>query len=61
MLARLGNVLYWAACILSAAILVLGFTFWGSNEPNVFVVFAMVPAAIIWAVGRALRYILADT
>jgi hypothetical protein len=62
MLARLGNVLYWAACIIAVILVGIGIEQVSQprNNSGVFFFFA-VPALIIWAVGRALRYILADT
>jgi hypothetical protein len=61
MIARLGNVLYWAGCVLAALIAGFGaiaafqetWNPWGS-----FIVCAMV-AAVVWIIGRICRYVLA--
>jgi hypothetical protein len=61
-LSRLGDILYWLACILAALIVV-----WGAlsclradhaEDPYVCVLLA-VAAFAIWVIGRASRYILA--
>jgi hypothetical protein len=60
MITRLGNVLYWAGCVLAAVVLALGA--WVSLEGREvgYVLGAAIGlAAIIWLVGRACRYVLA--
>lgn len=59
---RLGNVLYWLACV--AAILWLVLTFAAATarpqpEWAVFWVAGPVPGVAIWLAGRAIRYVLA--
>jgi hypothetical protein len=67
MLARLGNVLYWAGCIFAAIIVGLGiYVFWiaegqvRSNGVPVLIGFLVVAIAV-WAIGRACRYVLSGT
>lgn len=60
MIERLGNVLYWASCIVAVAVtgffliaaLDVGFSWEGT-------MYAVLIIAVCWLVGRALRYILA--
>jgi hypothetical protein len=69
MAARLGNVLYWTGCILAGLIVVLGLTIHfavdpasaAGRSPEIVIAATLVAAAIVWLVGRALRYILAGT
>jgi hypothetical protein len=60
-LSRLGDVLYWLGCILAAIVVVWGgvFSFAGdhADDPYLFSVVA-VAAFAIWAIGRALRFII---
>jgi hypothetical protein len=62
MSARLGNVLYWIACIISILTVGIGIVIWynegyaGSEGVSVGFTFA---AIITWGMGWALRYILA--
>jgi hypothetical protein len=62
MTARLGNVLYWIACIISTLMVGTGIVVWynegyaGSEGVPVGFAFA---AIITWGIGWALRYILA--
>jgi hypothetical protein len=63
MAARLGNVLYWTACIIAALFLALAGTqlFVAPHQNQQFVMIAsVVIAAIVWLIGRAIRYILTD-
>jgi len=61
MLERLGNVLYWAACglavIWALAWLVAAFSVGGST--GIILTLGVAGAAVIWLVGRAVRYVLA--
>jgi hypothetical protein len=56
MTARLGNVLYWAGCIIAALIV---FGAWGLinsiDDPQAIVIVTVVPALLVWLVGRAMR------
>jgi hypothetical protein len=64
MLARLGDVLYWAASIASA--LILAFMFWAMSEAASWKDYLLHPdrlivvgcAVLIWLFGRACRYVL---
>ncbi len=66
MLARLGIAIYWLCCLLAAIIAGLGVAAWYdrfstvSNGPIVIFFFAAA-AAIVWGIGRAVRYVLAGT
>jgi hypothetical protein len=66
MLARLGIAIYWLCCLFAALIAALGVAAWydrfsaASNGPAVMLVFAAA-AAIVWGIGRAVRYVLAGT
>ncbi len=64
MAARLGQVLYWLACAVAASI--VGLTAVASStgttparEAAIYVGVAAALSALIWLVGRAIRYILA--
>ena len=63
MAVRLGNIIYWAGCIL--AVLWVAFAIWkeATSETPLFDhthFYLMVgPAIVLWAVGRAARYVLA--
>ncbi len=57
---RLGDVLYWLACILGAVSLALGAYISFVAEEVIFLLVAVVPAGAAWLVGRAFRYVLAD-
>jgi hypothetical protein len=64
---RLGNVLYWAGCILAGLAVLFGglisIVMWQSGNPNDHemawfpAVFASVGALITWLIGRALQYV----
>jgi len=62
MVARLGDVLYWAAsgvaALLAAFVLMVFMLADGKGEP-IFQVLGVVIAGIIWLIGRACRYVLA--
>jgi hypothetical protein len=70
MLARLGNVLYWTCCIIAVAIIAVPFLAWWSNplplrlwwDASNFVPTLVfdVAALIVYLMGRACRYVLAD-
>ena len=61
MVARLGNVIYWAAC--GAA--VLNFFYWvwlaltAHVEPTTTIIFGAIISLVVWLIGRAALYILA--
>lgn len=67
MIERLGNVIYWLACVLTVPCLLWAVgNVWvwlsGSTEPvqnQIHAIMATGAAAAIWATGRAIRYILA--
>lgn len=59
---RMANVLYWTACIAAGAW--LAFSYAGiSTETHpdwsMFWIVGVVPSVIVWAIGRAIRYVLA--
>lgn len=61
MAARLGNVAYWTACILAVAwIAMVYFGIESAPKPDwsMFFMVGALPAFIIWAIGRAVRYVL---
>jgi hypothetical protein len=61
---RLGNVLYWAACLLAVAVIGFGvFVFYstgGGPVDRALFLLAMFGgvAIVIWLIGRAIRYVL---
>jgi hypothetical protein len=58
MSARLGNVLYWASCIIAG--LPLYATWIDGNFNNAgLVMFSAAISVVIWLIGRACRYVLA--
>jgi len=62
MAARLGNVIYWTACIgaVAWAILVLVLTAnLAHPDWTIYAPIAIVGAVVIWSFGRAARYVLA--
>jgi hypothetical protein len=64
MIERLGNVLYWIACVISGLFLLAaaaGAVF-GHGPDRMFVIgiFAAI-ALVAWIIGRACRYLLAGT
>lgn len=63
MLARLGNVIYWAACIVAALWLVpIGIVIASpGSEAVLWCSIYAAASALSWAVGRAVRYVLAGT
>ena len=62
MIARLGNVLYWAACILAASIAVFSLVGFADSPMRQYdwanLAFLGAIGLGVWVVGRALRYIL---
>ena len=64
MVARLGNVLYWAGCALAGLMVFLALgeaqAHWGSGA-SLWESQYLIGAVLFWTVGRALRYILAGT
>ena len=62
MVARLGDVLYWAAstvAALLAAFVLMVFMLADGKGESLFQVLGVVTAGVIWLVGRACRYVLA--
>jgi multisubunit Na+/H+ antiporter MnhG subunit len=66
MVARLGNALYWAGCVL--AILIIGFgilAFFNdpiaARRPGLVMVVTATSSVVIWLVGRAIHYVLTGT
>jgi hypothetical protein len=63
MAARLGGVLYWFACIVAAAICfsALYMAVTGPNPADNwdFLLFVFIVGVVVWAIGRACRYVLA--
>lgn len=65
MLARLGNVLYWAGTGIAALCVIGGGAFaisiYNYNRADAYFIGALwlVSAAVIWLIGRACRYVLA--
>ena len=63
MAARLGRILYWAACGL-AALIVIGGAFglrWEATGPGIIAgIGLLVIAGLIWIIGRGLKYVLAN-
>ena len=57
MVVRLGNVLYWAACILAALVAAFSLVVWQYDWANLALGGAI--GLGVWLVGRALRYVLA--
>jgi O-antigen ligase len=59
MLARLGDVIYWFACIVAAIILAVGvFDYWFGQGGLLVLISWMALVAIPWLIGSAIRYIL---
>lgn len=61
MLFRLGQVIYWAGCIMAAlsiGTLAYGIINWGIPGETELVIFIGF-AAFVWGIGRAVRYVLA--
>jgi hypothetical protein len=62
MVARLGNVLYWAASLIAGllALIAAYAMVFGTGEDRVFIDTALaVIAVVVWLVGRACRYVVA--
>lgn len=60
MAARLGQVFYWAGCVVAAVILLLGLpTIFNPDGPGFPILSALVVAFVIWLIGRACLYVLA--
>ena len=56
---RLGWVLYWAFCIIAGLAAVLG-ALYAYIEPNSDWFLLLIVAVVVWLMGRAIRYILAE-
>jgi len=58
---RLGIVLYWTGCILAGSWLVTCFSIWSNQDyrvPEVSqLVFAFLPALLLWLLGKGMRFI----
>ena len=61
MIARLGQVLYWAACAVAVYIAGLGIAVWHGNSTRSWVglIYPVGTSLLVWLAGRALLYILA--
>jgi hypothetical protein len=63
MAARLGQVIYWAASLVSGLLGIGGIvmSFFSTVEDHVFlaIIFCFFPAAVIWLIGRGIKFILA--
>lgn len=62
MIERLGNVLYWAACLAALGWLLIAFagiSTMPKPEWSMFWIIGVGISAAIWAAGRAVRYVLA--
>jgi hypothetical protein len=63
MLERLGNALYWAACVLGILVLGLGtflaYAMIDRDDTILVLIVASAAAVLIWLFGRAGRYVLA--
>jgi len=64
-LVRLARVVYWLCCLLAAIIAAMGVAAWydrfqfAPNGQAVMLVFAAA-VAIVWAIGRAFRYVVSN-
>jgi hypothetical protein len=62
MLERLGNVIYWLGCALSALVVILaGYLLTAGGlrgSEYIFILVLMGVAVVVWAIGWAIRYIL---
>jgi hypothetical protein len=60
MIERLGDVLYWAGCIIALVLAACAAFVWvkaGDGSAG-FAVFVAIPAVVAWLIGRACRYVL---
>jgi hypothetical protein len=61
MLARLGDVLYWTGCLLAALLLVAAGAYYKVEDiKTAELIFLIGFAVIVWLIGRACRYVLAE-
>jgi hypothetical protein len=61
MLARLGDVLYWTGCLLTALLLVAAGAYYKVEDiKTAELIFLIGFAVIVWLIGRACRYVLAE-
>ena len=59
MAARLGIVLYWIGVIVAVLVGAMGVVILFGDKPLISVLF-FIPAGIVWGIGRAILYVLAD-
>ena len=59
MLARLGQVIYWAACGIAVVVVLFGIAMsFGDNDDSlIIIVGSLVYAALVWLLGRAALYV----
>ncbi len=58
MVARLGQALYWVGSIMAGLLALAGVFVLFGTKPVMCLLFFF-PAAIVWGIGRAIRYVLA--
>ena len=60
MLARLGDVLYWAGCLLAVLLVAAAIAYYNFEDIKLFELLILIGlAVIVWMIGRACRYVLA--
>jgi hypothetical protein len=60
MLARLGEVLYWAGCLLAALLVAAAIAYYNFEDIKLVELLILIGlAVIVWMIGRACRYVLA--
>jgi hypothetical protein len=60
MLARLGDVLYWAGCLLAVLLVAAAIAYYNFGDIKLFELLILIGlAVIVWMIGRACRYVLA--
>jgi hypothetical protein len=63
---RIGNIVYWFCCVVAAISLAIGVSVWflnfreGTTAYSLLAV-SFVVALLVWIIGRAIRYVLAET
>jgi hypothetical protein len=59
MLARLGDVLYWAGCLLASLLVAAAIAYYNFEDIKLFeLLLVIVIAVIVWMIARACRYVL---